>query len=165
MSLKNEMTGLMSAVRAFSSDSDDAQLSIDDATSVLRAFKMLTGDPFTISVTKKQILDANNLKQSGVFFISVNDQGEDIGSVETTKKYHYPTNGYWWWLINISNNASAVRRSIQIAITDQNPKIYVRAIVNGGAEQWTKLGGVIKPTLSAFKRHFLSLMGGVAYVA
>lgn len=149
MSLNDKMTGLMDSARALGNGSDDAKLSIDDATSVLRAFKMLTGDPFTISLNKKQIIDADDVKESGIFFISTNGHGEDIGSVITSKKYHYPENGYWWWLINLSVNTYS-KRSLQILVPDQGAKLYMRAIHDGIKDPWIKLGGVNNPVLSAF---------------
>lgn len=106
--------------------------------------------------------DANSLIANGYYALQPN--------TENAIKNVPNEDGRWYTLVTI---APAIDKTDQKFITqicfkdNTNPDIHFRMYLGNVGEwtAWTKLGGVINPVLSAFKRAVAPLMGGVAYVA
>ena len=140
MSFSEKMTGLMNAVRSLGNS--DAKMSVDDAISVLKAFKMLIGDPVTVDLSGHAV-DTNTISHSSIIFEASIDN-HNVGLEDAVNMYHLPTNKKWWYLITLYATSA---NALQLAIDDSATHMYMRSKVASVWNSWTKVGGVIRRLL------------------
>lgn len=154
MSLQDTMKNHMDAVRALGNSAGTA-MTIDDATKALQALKLLSNHPLNFRDIDSQPFDLDSISKTEIDFV------KQTGGV-STEQFHAPESGKWWYVVSLCPTSA---NALQIAFTDTGDALYTRAKTSATWQAWNKLGGVINPVLSAFKRIVAPLMGGVAYAA
>lgn len=144
MSGIEKLNELMNAVRGVTGNT--AKMSLDKATTALnKAFK---NHGYAYDV------DLDNMKESGIY------------TLHLSKKFaSQPEEG--WGIVTVVNPSGTTSNDFikQEWVSDNTGNVFVRICARGQWRAWKKLGGIINPVLSAFRRIVTPLMGGVAYVA
>ena len=146
MSLNDKMTGLADTVRGVSGVS--GKLSIDDMktqVSQLGSFRDFGQMP--------NGTDADDCLKTGVYRIDSKDAYKNV-----------PTS---FGVLTVMAPQSGTAYVLQQAVSAIDVGVLYQRVKNGGFgwSDWVRLGGIINPVLSVFKRVVAPLIGGVAYVA
>lgn len=139
------------------------------------AVQKLTGVSGLLSMA--MATDALNATLKFPYFGVVNDSTENVGNIDfdslvengyylinTIKLKNMPKGAETWGTLFNFTPMGTAGYGLRVFVTSDKG-IFATSYNDHYSNHWFKLGGIINPVLSVFKRVVAPLMGGVAYVA